>query len=211
MGVLKLYRGKELSFNPTIGSEEINLSFAKGAVAIDCGANVGIATEQFSNAGLEVYAFEPNWYAYNILEEKFKNNPNVTCYQKAVTNQAKSGIGRLFLHQKANINQIHYSTGSSTTSDKHNVDENNFLVVEMISISEFIKSLDKPVKLLKIDVEGTEADILNDLFETELIYKIPHILVETHERKVPSSQEPLKLIRERIEKENLKNISLDWI
>lgn len=211
MGILKLYRGKELSLNPTLGAEEISLSFDEGDIAIDCGANVGLATEQFFRAGMHVHAFEPNWYAYNVLEEKYKYNSNVVCHQKAVTNTEKVGIGKLFLHHKANTNQIHYSIASSTTADKHNVDEDNFLVVELIGISDFIKSLDKPVKLIKIDVEGTEADILNDLFESKLIYEIPHVLVETHDRKVPSSQGPLKMIRERIETENLKNISLDWI
>ena len=81
----------------------------------------------------------------------------------------------------------------------------------MVGISNFIKNLNQPVKIIKIDVEGTEADVLNDLFDSGLIYEIEHILVETHEKKVPSSREPLRLLRERIEKENLKNVHLDWV
>ena len=84
------------------------------------------------------------------------------------------------------------------------------MVVEMVGISDFIKSLDRPVGMLKIDVEGTEADILNDLFESGLINEIGQIFVETHESKVPSSQNDMKLIRERIEKEGIKNIHLEW-
>lgn len=211
MGILKLYRGKELSLNKTPESEEINLTFNKGDIAIDCGANVGLVTDHFQNAGLKVYSFEPNLHAYNILEKRFRNNSNVFCLPKGVTSNSKAGPAKLFFHQEANKDHVLYSTGSSTASDKNNINKDNFVVVEMVGISNFIKNLNQPVKIIKIDVEGTEADVLNDLFDSGLIYEIEHILVETHEKKVPSSREPLRLLRERIEKENLKNVHLDWV
>ena len=191
--------------------EERDFEFKDGSVAIDCGANVGQVTHFLSEAGFEkVYSFEPNLHAFNVLQKRFAGNSKVECLPKAVTNSSKSGPGKLYFHKKANQDQVKYSTGSSTASDKHNVDENNFMVVEMVGISDFIKSLDRPVGMLKIDVEGTEADILNDLFDSGLISEIGQIFVETHERKVPSSQNDMKLIRERIEKEGIKNIHLEW-
>jgi FkbM family methyltransferase len=191
--------------------EEMDFEFKDGSVAIDCGANVGQVTHFLSEAGFEkVYSFEPNLHAFNVLQKRFAGNSKVECLPKAVTNSSKSGPGKLYFHKKANQDQVKYSTGSSTASDKHNVDENNFMVVEMVGISDFIKSLDRPVGMLKIDVEGTEADILNDLFDSGLISEIGQIFVETHERKVPSSQNDMKLIRERIEKEGIKNIHLEW-
>jgi FkbM family methyltransferase len=193
------------------GGGEVEFEFKDGSVAIDCGANVGQVTHFLSEAGFEkVYSFEPNLHAFNILQKRFADNPKVECMPKAVTNSSKSGPGKLYFHKKANQDQVKYSTGSSTAADKHNVDENNFMVVEMVGIGDFIKSLDRPVGMLKIDVEGTEADILNDLFDSGLVNEIGQIFVETHERKVPSSQNDMKLIRERIEKEGIKNIHLEW-
>ncbi len=206
MTVLKLNYGNEYE------AEEIEFKFDDNAIAIDCGANVGEVTDLFLEAGFKkIYAFEPNIYAYNVLEEKFRNNPNVACIPKGVTCSSKAGLTRLYLHEQASKDQVKFSTGCSTAADKNNVNENNFTVIEMVGISDFIKSLEEPVGLIKIDVEGTEADILNDLLDSGLAYEVDRIFVETHEEKVPSSREPMKLIRERIEKEGLEHIHLEWI
>ena len=177
MGIL------ELQYGNVYESEELKFEFEDGAIAIDCGANVGEIVDFLLEAKLKVYAFEPNMYAFNILEKKFRDNPDVICIPKGVTNSEKAGPAKLYLHQEAVRDQVKYSTGCSTAVDKNNVDKDNFTVVEMVGISDFIKSLDKPVSMLKIDVEGTEADILNDLFNSGLIY----------------------------EKEGLKHVHLEWI
>mgnify|MGYP005826562025 FL=1 len=205
MGIL------ELSYGDEHESEKHEFKFDDGAIAIDCGANVGEVVDFLLKAKLKVYAFEPNMYAYNVLERRFRDNPDVFCIPKGVTNSAKTGPAKLYFHERANEDQVKYSTGCSAASDKNNIDKDNFMVVEMVGISDFIKSLDKPVSMLKIDVEGTEADILNDLFDSGLIYEIKQIFVETHEEKVPSSREPMILIRERIEKEALEHVHLEWI
>ena len=205
MGIL------ELNYGNAYESKKLKFEFEDDAIAIDCGANVGEVVDFLLEAKLKVYAFEPNMYAFNVLEKKFRDNPDVICIPKGITSSEKAGPAKLYLHQHANEDQVKYSTGSSTAADKNNVDRNNFMVVGMVGISDFIKSLDKPVSMLKIDVEGTEADILNDLFDSGLIYEIKQIFVETHEEKVPSSREPMILIRERIEKEALEHVHLEWI
>lgn len=48
-----------------------SLGLKTGDVCIDCGANVGYVTEKMTRKGCVVYAFEPNPYAYKILENKF--------------------------------------------------------------------------------------------------------------------------------------------
>lgn len=201
----------KFSYGTAHKQEEVEFKFKEGSVAIDCGANVGLVTEAIKDSGFsKIYAFEPNPYAYQILQNKFANETNIECIPKAVSHSSKAGPAKLYFHEKANSNQVKYSTGCSTASDKNNVDQNNFMVVEMVGISDFIKKLNKPVGLLKIDVEGTEADIINDLFESGLASQIDHIFVETHEEKVPSSREDMKLIREKIYREGIKNIHLEW-
>lgn len=205
MAVLKLYH---VTSNK---SEEVEFNFDDNAVAIDCGANVGKITDLLVGTFQKVYAFEPNKYAFNVLEKKFRDNPKVVCIPKGITSSVKAGPTKLYLHENANKDQVKFSTGCSTAADKNNVNKDNFMVVDMVGISDFIKSLNHPVGFIKIDVEGTEADVLNDLFNSGLIYEIDQVFVETHEKKVPSCRGPIKLIRDRIEKEKLEHIHLEWI
>jgi len=189
--------------------DKIEINF--GDIVIDCGANIGDVTNYFQNRGAKVIAFEPNEYAYNVLQERFKNNPKVTCVQKGVAGSNNTGKGKLFLHEEAGKDQVMYSTGSSIVSDKNNVNTENYLLIELIDLCKFIKILNKPVKILKIDIEGAEIDLLNSLIDEGIAQEIPYIFVETHEKKVPSLVEPTEKLKQRIKDEKLFNINLNWI
>jgi len=185
------------------------ISINKGDVVIDCGANVGDVTNYFAEKGAIVYAFEPNPYAFRVLEYRFKGNTNVVCIKKAVSDNA--GTGKLFFHESANLDQVKYSTGSSMVGDKNNVNEDSFEEVEVINLSEFISNLDKPVKVLKIDIEGEEHKILNQMIDNGTILSIPFVFVETHEKKVPSCRAGMAEVRKKIDMLDITNINLDWI
>tara|TARA_R110000824_G_scaffold126115_4_gene285514 strand:- start:16064 stop:16654 length:591 start_codon:yes stop_codon:yes gene_type:complete len=187
-----------------------DIEILPGDVTIDCGANVGLVTEVFKSAGAQVYAFEPNQHAFDILKKKYQNTPGVHCIQKGVSSSAKTGKAKLFLHENANEDQVVYSTGSSTNPDKSNVDTDNYLEIELIDLCAFIRNLGMPIKVLKIDIEGAEIELLNSMIDEGVIQDIPYVLVETHEKKIVSLREPTRLLKERIERENLKNIDLTW-
>ena len=71
--------------------------------------------------------------------------------------------------------------------------------VQTIKISDFLQDaeIDK-VDLLKIDAEGSEYDILEDLLETRTIQNIEKIYFEDHKRSVPSSSQKRDPIIEKI-------------
>jgi len=188
-----------------------SIDIKSGDYVIDCGANVGNITNFFNSLGAYVLAFEPNKHAYNILQEKFQNNNRVKCIPKGVAGKKSSGIKKMFLHEHAEKNQVLYSSGSSIIEDKENVNKNNFIEVEMVNLCEFLKLFKKKVKVLKIDIEGAEVELLNDLMDENLIRDIPYIFVETHEKKIPSLKKPTESLKKRIEEENYLNINLNWI
>ena len=52
--------------------------------------------------------------------------------------------------------------------------------VEVIDLIEFVQALDRRVKILKIDIEGAEFEIIEKLLDTGIYRKIDYIFCETH-------------------------------
>ena len=182
-----------------------------GDCALDCGANVGYISEIFQSYGMNVIAFEPNEHAYRILKKRFQDNKRVRCIQKGVSGKKNSGMQKLYMHERANEDQIMWSVGSSIIKDKCNVNEGEHTAVEMVNLCKFLKIFKRKIKILKIDIEGAEIELLNDLMDENLLRDIPYIFVETHEEKIPSLREATEKLKFRIEKENYSNINLNWI
>lgn len=191
--------------------ESFTIELQPGDYVLDCGANVGDVTDFFQSRGANVIAFEPNDYAYEVLQTRFKNNSKVRCVKKGVSGIKSAGKRKLFLHESASENQIVYSTGSSIIEDKQNVNEEDYIEVEMVDLCGFLKVFKKEVKVLKIDIEGAEVELLNDLLDEELLRDIPYVFVETHEKKIPSLVEGTEKIAKRIIEEKYSNVNLNWI
>ena len=182
----------------------------KGAVVLDCGANKGDITLLFAKKGAIVHSFEPDPLAFQMLLKRTQHFPNVKCYQKGVSNQ-NGRVKMFFHHGRTEREDIAFSVSSSIVSEKINVNTNNYHEIEIISLSDFIKSLEQRVYILKMDVEGAELDILEDLIENKVYEKIDLLLVETHEKKIPSHVERLKRLKNIISQNNINNIKLNWI
>lgn len=177
-------------------------------VAIDCGANVGLFTVRMAESGATVYAFEPNPAAFEELLRNTARYPNVHAMRAAVT--ARPGQVQLYLHKWAAEDPLHWSTGSSLLGGKSNVSRENFAVVDGVSLPQFIRTIGRPVRLLKMDVEGAEVDVLNHLLDEGLHTAIGQAFVEVHDRKVRELVEPTRLLRERLQRVGATHFRLDW-
>ncbi len=190
-------------------SHRIFATLGPGDVAIDCGANVGNVTEVMARGGAEVHAFEPNPHAFQALQQRFAENPRVHCYNQGVWKEP--GTLRLHMHENAESDQVHWSTGSSFLDYKSNVQRDRFWEVEVVDLAAFIKDLGRPVKILKMDIEGAECEVLPHLLDLGIHRTIQSILVETHDHKVPELAAPTNSIRRRIQESGIGNIDLDWV
>lgn len=179
-----------------------------GDVAIDCGANVGVFTTMMAKSGATVYAFEPNHAAYEALVVNTAGYPNVKAIHAAIT--TAPGPVKLYLHKWAAEDPVHWSTGSSLLAAKKNVAKENFVLVEGVQLSRFIQETGSRVRLLKMDVEGAEVEILNQLLDEGLHERIDHAFVEVHDRKVPELVEPTRKLRERLVSLGATHFRLDW-
>ncbi|SDE90422.1 methyltransferase, FkbM family [Rhodospira trueperi] len=180
-----------------------------GDIAIDCGANVGLVTQAMADSGATVHAFEPNPSAFSVLRQKMADRPNVTLHNAAVSTH--DGTVRLYRHESAHEDPVHWSVGSSVIEDKVNVDRESYDDVQAIDLDRFLGDLGRPVALMKMDIEGAEVAVLGKLIQSGRIRGIGTVLVETHEAKIPSLREPTAELRGWIEREGLDNVKLDWI
>ncbi len=182
-------------------------SLRAGDIAIDCGANIGKVTKRMAKPGVLVYAFEPDPNAFKVLQVTFQGVENVICLNKAVSDH--SGTTKIYFNNRYNENPEKWSTGSTLLVDKPHVDESNFAICEIIDFAEFIQNIDKPIGLLKMDIEGEEVRVLNKLILLGLTSKIRNIVVETHER-FPTLRESTEELKKTIRLKKIKNIDLNW-
>lgn len=142
-----------------------------GSVVFDIGANVGLYTLLASRlAGPEgkVVAFEPLPRNLSYLKRHLKLNKagNVEIVEAAVSNY--EGAGHL-----------------STNGDPHlgQLSADGLVDVRVTTIDAFMTTAAVEPELLKIDVEGAEADVLAGAIET-LGRCRPAIVLATHNRTV---------------------------
>jgi FkbM family methyltransferase len=180
------------------------------AIALDLGANIGNITQQMADAGAEVYAFEPNPYAFARLQDRFVKNPKVHCIQKAVLD--KETKIPLYFHEFSDDDEVKWSVGSSLLDFKGNVVKEKKHLVETVDLANFILELDREIDLIKMDVEGVECTIINHIIDTGAIEKVKYMLVETHDHKIPELKEETDALRSRIKALGLeKKINLNWV
>jgi len=188
--------------------EQAVASMTDQDVAIDCGANVGLFTVPMAETGAEVHAFEPNPDAFQELELATRDYANVTLHQAAVT--AEPGQVELYMHKRADDDPVYYSRSSSLLADKSNVREDQSVSVEGVPLSRFIKELGRPIKLLKMDIEGAEVEVLGKLLDEGLHDSIEHAFVEVHDRRVKRLAKPTQQLRDRLQELGATQFRLDW-
>ncbi|MFB8791488.1 MAG: FkbM family methyltransferase [Potamolinea sp.] len=150
-----------------------------GDVCIDIGANVGSYTFLMANsAGAEgqVFAFEPQPNLYNLLLDSVKMNQadgfiSVDC--RALYSHSGE-ILKFYLSENASN-----SGTSSLVNHGVFVREDHYISVETITMTDFfkIKSINK-CKLVKIDVERAETEVLKGMVSLLKEKRIDYIILE---------------------------------
>ena len=129
---------------------------ARGGVAVDCGAHIGIMTRRMADDFEKVYAFEPVWG--DILRYNTQDKHNVTVISSALSNQP--GISTMSVNaENSGDNRLGAGTREVCvqTIDEYGLDD---------------------VAMIKMDIQGSEYPALVGARET-IQRSHPVLLIET--------------------------------
>lgn len=188
----------------------------EGDVCIDCRANAGLFADCCLHVGASVHLFEPNGMLVRMLRRKYQGEKNVVINHAAVA--AKEGRMKLYNPVRAR-NNIEFAASGTLVADywpragKAAILEEEVAVIDLATYmkSHFPPGNTPPIRLLKIDIEGAEFDLLEKIINEKIFKLCKHIVVETHERMFPDGGKKLARLKAMISEHGADNISLDWV
>jgi len=163
------------------------MSFKSGDIFYDIGANIGtfslIVSKHF-NGKIKVFSFEPTFSTFasliqNVRVNKFENT--MSCFQIALGNSTQIG--------KFNYQSIEPGSSLHTFMTLKDYKGENYQPVfhhDMMcfALDDFIEIFKLPLPThIKIDVDGTEPDILKGLSKTLKTGAVKSVLIEIVDTK----------------------------
>ncbi len=142
----------------------------KNPFIIDAGSNIGLSVLYFKQLypNAKIMAFEPDPDAFDCLKFNIEQN-NIT--QVELHNKALSDSNTII-----KLSYDKDRPGSIRSSTEGSVFE-SYRDVEAVTLSSYI---DHPVDLLKIDIEGAETSVFQDLEKNDKLKYIQNIIMEYH-------------------------------
>src|SRR5262249_32185240 len=138
----------------------------------DCGSNIGMSILFFKKLypNARIVAFEPDPFTFEILRRNITQNQlsHVDLHQIALTSRG----GEIELFRDASTDRS--SLTMSILPQRHNGPS---IVVPARRLSEFISS---DIDLLKIDIEGAEREVLNELATSGKLRNVKRLHLEYH-------------------------------
>ena len=154
------------------------------AVAIDVGANIGNHALRFAEKFSIVYAFEPNPHTFQLLNFNAQFASNVVLKNIGISDKAEV----LTLRE-----ELSNAGASSAVIDRSGTDK---FQISVQPLDDVLPRLDK-VRLIKIDVEGMELQVLRGATDT-IVRNQPLIVFEQHDSEFQEGKESpsIRFIRE---------------
>ena len=160
-------------------------------VMIDIGACNGRTCKKYLDDNFKVYAFEPLHHNVNQIE----HHDNLTVVRAAAGSY--NGTTYLFLGPK-NVHQNCY-WGTSIYQDKTNVTDTPSIEVSIVKLSDYWRdNIYWPVHLLRMNCEGAEYDILEDLMNAGIVNRFKRIQFQDHTLDIPSLEGRSREVYQRL-------------
>lgn len=184
-------------------------SAAAGKICVDLGANVGEVTRLMALTARRVFAFEPDPYALEQLRANVSDLPNVSIVPAAVGTE--DGIVPLYRRPQFDRDPAAHSRASSVLADKPNLSSETAVTVQQVNFLRWLSGLADDVWLIKMDIEGAEVALLEALISRpELLKRLDHVFVETHERFISDHRRRVAALRAACSEMARPRINLDW-
>lgn len=166
---------------------------------IDCGSNVGLSILYFKKAypKSRIIAFEPHEETFEILKGNIERN-GLTDY--VILNKSavykEEGIISFYTDLDRTT-----STGMSVT--KRLLEKNKRIREERVKSVLLSNYIEEPVDFLKMDIEGAEVEVLEELSEKSKLSLIKEMVIEYHYNRINPENNLVRLL-EILKKEDYK-------
>lgn len=179
----------------------LNYDLNENSIVFDLGGYQGWFAENiYKKFNCYVYVFEPYTPFFENIESKFKNNKKIKVFNYGIYDQT------------SDVSFIPLNEGSSVANlnEKNNIDK-NFDTVKVKSFKDVYDELSIDfIDLIKINVEGSEYRIFNNIFENGYVNKIKNFQVQFH-KEFPDSEKFLYEIRKELSKTHKQDWSYEWV
>ena len=158
-----------------------NIFDKKDIYMLDLGANLGVYPSYFGKLGYTVISFEASPRNYYLLKKNYclinRNSQNIIIINRGISNQEKicnyytqiRGIGNGMVKCEENREEF----------DNAGCHWKKTFEIPIIKLSDFIPYLvSKNLALIKLDIEGSEALVMQEASELITKYHIPYIYSE---------------------------------
>lgn len=139
---------------------------------IDCGANIGVSVMYFKSIfpQSEIIAFEPEPVVYDTLVSNIKLNciSNVTTIKSALNNIVEN---KILISDENDSSKL-------LLFDNHHKNKNSINIDKIVRCELLSEYLNKPVDFLKMNIEGAEINVLNEIGSK--ICNIKEAVIEYH-------------------------------
>jgi FkbM family methyltransferase len=194
----KLIDERVMEWNIAEGDRTLRLDYPlnSNSVVFDLGGYIGDWTALiYCMHSPKIHIFEPIPDFYNTIKYRFHNNKNITPYNFGLSSR----------NEKISIALKDDATDMFSTSDEENIE------ISVMDIVDFLnKNSIKHIDLLKLNIEGSEYDVLERLIDTGWIDKIDHIQIQFHDF-IENSEARRKNIRDHISKTHEEKYNFEFI
>lgn len=179
----------------------LNYDLNKDSVVFDLGGYRGWFAENIYNKfKCNVYVFEPCKSFSNIIEQNFKDISKVRVFDYGIYDQTS----------EVKFNTVEDGSSIADLSGV-NLNDDNLDIVKVKSFKDVVEDLNVDhIDLLKMNVEGAEYSILNNIFENGYTAKIKNFQIQFHD-VVPNSHQLLIKIREELSKTHKQDWNYEWV
>lgn len=163
-------------------NHRLNYDLNENSLVIDLGGYLGEWTEKIYNKySCNVYVFEPVQKYYDSIVEKFKNDDKIKAFN-------------LGLSSVNEVVKIKHDNASSSIFIENGIEEE----IKLIKYYDFIKQNSiETIDLIKINIEGSEYELLEHIIENNLHEKIKNLQIQFH-KIFDDSEEKREKIRKAL-------------
>lgn len=174
-----LYQNAPGNILAEIYKDRIYAPFTEGKndlIILDVGANIGWTSYYFSQFAKQVYSLEPSTEHFNVFTQMLEYNQikNVKPIKKAL--YIESGTFPLYDPGSKYNNKTMRSLHQAMANPEVAPEQVQTITLDQLFKDEGIEHVD----LMKLDVEGSESEILSHSSFAEVAPKIDTILIELH-------------------------------